>query len=86
MRTTTVPGLPPAQAARLRRVRYALEVERRSPVEFRGKRLQVARELVSIPLGRRWRAIFLRTPLGYQFRDCLSHERYNHLNLATYLG
>ncbi len=86
MRTATIPILPSAQSARLSRVRHALEIERRSPVEFHGKRLQVARELVSIPLGRRWRAIFLRTSFGYQFRDCLSHERYNHLNLATYLG
>lgn len=32
---------------------------------FRGKRLQGSREVVSIPLGRRWRAIFRYTPIGY---------------------
>lgn len=86
MKAAKITCLPPAQVARLVRVRRALEIERRAPGEFHGKRLQVFRELVSVPLGRRWRAIFLRTPSGYQFRDCLSHERYNHLKPTAYLG
>jgi hypothetical protein len=77
-------ALTPSQAKRLARVRHALEVGRRSPGKFRGKRLQCARHLISIPLGRRWRALFVQTPLGYTFRDCLTHERYNKLNLAAY--
>jgi len=77
-------SLPPSQAKRLARVRLALEVGRRSPGEFRGKRLQGARHLISIPLGRRWRALFVRTPRGYTFRDCLTHEHYNKLNLDAY--
>ena len=77
-------SLPAAQAARLARVRHALETECRLPGAFHGKRLQCARHLISIPLGRRWRALFIRTPAGYQFRDCLSHERYNKLNFAAY--
>jgi hypothetical protein len=77
--------LPSSQAMRLARVRQALEVERRSPGEFHGKRLQCARHLISIPLGRRWRALFVQTAFGYRFRDCVTHERYNKLNLAAYL-
>jgi hypothetical protein len=76
--------LPLSHARRLADVRRALEIERRSPSEFRGKRLQSARELVSVPLGRRWRAIFLETVNGYKFRDCLSHERYNKANFNHY--
>ena len=84
MKATTPPSLPPSQLTRLARVRHALEVEGRPPGEFHGKRLQFARYLISIPLGRRWRALFVRTAFGYVFRDCLSHERYNKLNRAAY--
>jgi hypothetical protein len=65
-------------------VRRALEIEKRSPCEFRGKRLQAARGIVSVPLGRRWRAIFVITATGYRLRDCLSHESYNKVNPASY--
>jgi len=68
----------------LARVRHALEIERRPPGEFQVRRLQVNRELVSVPLGRRWRALFVQTEFGYKFRDCLTHERYNKVNLAVY--
>lgn len=85
MNPSKIPPLPRAQTSRLARVRRALEIERCSPSEFRGKRLQVYRDLVSIPLGRRWRAIFLSTPHGYEFRGCLSHESYNHLKPAAVL-
>ena len=84
MKATIPPSLPPSQAKRLARVRHALEVEGRQAGEFQGKRLHFARYLISIPLGRRWRALFLQTTLGYVFRDCLSHERYNKLNRAAY--
>ena len=84
MKPSVLPALPPSQATRLARVRQALEIERRPPGEFHGKRLQRARHLVSIPLGRRWRALFVRTDYGYKFRDCMSPERYNKLNLAAY--
>ena len=84
MKATTPPSLPPSQVSRLARVRHALEFEGRQPGEFRGKRLHFARYLISIPLVRRWRALFVQTALGYVFRDCLSHERYNKLNRATY--
>lgn len=76
--------LPPAQAARLARVRCALETERLHPGAFHGKRLQCARHLISIPIGRRWRALFAKTATGYHFRDCLSHEKYNKLNFTAY--
>ena len=77
-------ALPPSQASRLAKVRQALEIECRQPGEFHGKRLKVARHLVSVPLGRRWRALFVQSVLGYEFRDCLTHECYNKLNLAAY--
>ena len=85
MKSMSLPQLPRSQTVRLDRVRRALEVERRSPAEFHGRPLRRARHLISIPLGRRWRALFVKTPLGYEFRDCLTHERYNKLNLAAYL-
>ena len=84
MKSTSLPPLPRSQSMRLARVRHALEVEHRLPGEFHGKRLQCNRHLISIPLGRRWRALFVRTAFGYEFRDCLTHERYNKLNLAAY--
>lgn len=81
MKTVT---LPQAQLNRLARVRQAIEIQRRLPGEFRGKRFYAAPHVVSVPLGRRWRAIFVQTRVGYEFRDCLTHERYNKLNLAAY--
>ncbi len=77
-------ALPSAQVARLAHVRHALEHGHRPHGEFHGKRLRSARHLVAVPLGLRWRALFLRTSAGYEFRDCLTHERYNKLNLAVY--
>ncbi len=77
-------ALPSAQTNRLARVRQAIEVERRLPGEFRGKRFWAAPHVVSVPLGRRWRAIFVLTNTGYEFRDCLTHECYNKLNFAAY--
>ena len=76
-------SLPPSQASRLALVRRAVEVERRPPGEFNGKRLQSARHIFSIPIGRRWRALFADTAFGYKFRDCLTHERYNKANFAA---
>ena len=76
--------LPPSQATRLAQIRHALEIDRRPPGEFHGKRLQSARFLISIPLGRRWRALFTETENGYKFRDCFTHERYNKVNFAAY--
>jgi hypothetical protein len=76
--------LPPAQATRLARVRRGLEIGNALPGAFHGKRFRSARHLISIPLGRRWRAIFEKLPTGYQFRDCLSHERYNKINPGAY--
>lgn len=78
--TKKLPSLPPAQRARLDRVRRALEVEHHHHGEFGGKRL-AQRMVVSIPLGRRWRAIFIKASRGYTFRGCLSHESYNKLHL-----
>lgn len=84
MKAIFLPHLPTAHSTRLARVRRALECDGRSPGEFHGKRLQCDRRLISIPLGRRWRALFVQTASGFHFCDCLTHERYNKLNLAAY--
>ncbi len=78
------PSLPPAQARKLTFVRAALETKRRFHGEFRGKQFRCAPNMVSVPLGRRWRAIFQRTSAGYHFRGCFTHERYNKLNPSTF--
>jgi len=72
-------NLPPAYARRLSGIRHSLENRYGHHGEFGGKRLSFNRLLISIPLGRRWRAIFEMTVNGYKFRDCLSHENYNHI-------
>ena len=81
MKTT---HLPSAQTGRLARLRHALVNERRPHGEFHGKRLRRARQFVSIPFSRRWRALFVRTPAGYGFRGWHTHENYNKLNHAVY--
>lgn len=81
MKTLLLPG---AHATRLQHVRHLVESGLAQPGQFRGKRLQAARHLIAIPLGRRWRALFVQTSTGYQFRDCLSHECYNKINLSAY--
>lgn len=41
--------------------------------------------LISVPLGRRWRALFAETPTGLRFRECLSHESYNKMHFSHLL-
>ena len=72
--------LPRAQQNRLSTVIEAFTAGDVSPAVFKGKRLHFDRRIVSIPLGRRWRAIFARTNEGYRFLKTLSHERYNKIN------
>lgn len=72
--------LPHAQQSRLSTVIEAITDEDVSPAIFKGKRLRSDRRIISIPLGRRWRAIFLSTNKGYRFLKALSHERYNKIN------
>ncbi len=79
-------ALPRSYLIRLAKVRHALEIENRQPGEFHGKRLNKMRNLVSVPIGRRWRALFVITPHGYKFRDCLTHEHYNKLNVHAYIA
>ncbi|WP_425609252.1 hypothetical protein [Thalassobacterium sedimentorum] len=49
---------------------------------FRGKQLRRNSEIISVPLGLHWRAIFLTTENGYRFYDCYTHSSYNNLNFS----
>lgn len=69
--------LPPAYAKRLSRIRYALESSGVHHGAFKGKRFRSNRSMVSIPLGKSWRAVFEMTDRGYKYRDSMSHETYN---------
>jgi hypothetical protein len=68
--------LPAAQVARIQRIRLAFQ-QQTSPTVFKAKRLNRRCDITSIPLGRRWRAIFIEKFGRYQFKACLSHETYN---------
>lgn len=76
-------ALPPAQFKRLRRVRNILEHGDRSHGIFGGKRLSSNKSMVSIPLGRHWRAIFEIVSNNYKYRDTMSHEKYNKYNFRA---
>lgn len=77
--------LPHAQKVRLSFVCDAIERGDTSPAVFKGKRLGFDRRIVSIPLGRRWRAIFVWDAGSCWFREVMSHERYNKLNSSSSL-
>lgn len=69
--------LPPAYAKRLSRIRCALENSGVHHGAFKGKRFRSNRSIISIPLGKRWRAVFEITESGYKYRDSMTHEAYN---------
>lgn len=73
------PGLPAAHRRKLQTTIVAIE----SGIPYRvwrGKKLLPCHpELISLPLGQRWRAVFEETDDGVRFRTCLSHERYNRM-------
>ncbi|MDR2845060.1 MAG: hypothetical protein LBV28_03095 [Puniceicoccales bacterium] len=72
----------PAYRKRIMYIRYAIESGSAFPRDFGGKRLlHRARELASVPLGRRWRLLFWETPQGWRFFDFQSHEEYNKLKM-----
>ena len=71
--------LPRAHQAKLSRIIKNLEFGECDYRAFRGKRLQQNPRLVSIGLGKRWRALFIEVENGFRFRGCFSHEQYNKL-------
>lgn len=71
--------LPKAHQSRLRHIINCLEKNHCGHRMFRGKRLQQNPLVVSIPVGRNWRALFAKLETGYRFRGCFSHEDYNKL-------
>jgi radical S-adenosyl methionine domain-containing protein 2 len=71
-------AVPIAYRVKLRHICQAIGKNKKQPWHFRGKRLlHCRRDYASIPIGRRWRAIFRETASDWIFQDCLSHERYN---------
>lgn len=71
--------LPKAHRLRLARIIDWIEREHQDYRHFRGKRLQQNPLLVSIPVGRNWRALFAENGKGYRFHGCFSHEQYNKM-------
>lgn len=74
--------LPRAHRKRLDKIRQDLEQHGANHRRFRGKQLRRNSNVISIPLGLYWRAIFLTTETGYKFHDCYSHETYNKLSFS----
>jgi hypothetical protein len=46
---------------------------------FRGKRLSCNRNMISIPVGRKWRMLARDSPEGIQIFAVVSHATYNHI-------
>jgi len=72
--------LPSAYEQKLSRMLTEISSGQKSYRDFGGKKIQSCPSIVSIPLGRRFRALFLRTEEGLEFRECLTHEAYNKMN------
>lgn len=72
-------NLPPAYQRRFAQVVALIEDQNVQPAAIGGKILQRFPNVLSVPLGRRYRLLFRKTPMGFRFHACLSHEAYNHL-------
>lgn len=77
--------LPPAHARKLRLLAHELETLRRPYQSYHGKRLRRFPRLISVPLGNKWRAIFVETAAGLRFCQCLSHQAYNKMKLEKFV-
>ena len=77
--------LPRSHEAKLALIKSSLEEGTHDHRIFRGKRLQQNTQLVSIPLGQKWRALFFLKEQGYRFQGCFSHEEYNKLHFNQML-
>lgn len=68
--------LPPAHRERAREVIRRIAAGE-SHTHFKGKRLEYDRFYISVPLGRRWRVMFMevdKVPIPWK---CMSHSAYN---------
>lgn len=70
-----IPGNVLAKAQKL-----IQKIERGVPyTTFRGKRLSCNRNMISIPVGRKWRMLARDSPEGIQIFAVVSHGTYNHI-------
>ncbi|MCG2787709.1 MAG: hypothetical protein L6461_21695 [Anaerolineae bacterium] len=70
-----IPGNVLAKAQKL-----IQKIERGVPyTTFRGKRLSCNRNMISIPVGRKWRMLARDSPEGIQIFAVISHATYNHI-------
>lgn len=70
-----IPGNVLAKAQKL-----IQKMERGVPyTTFRGKRLSCNRNMISIPVGRKWRMLARDSPEGIQIFAVISHATYNHI-------
>ena len=70
-----IPGNVLAKAQKL-----IQKIERGVPyTTFRGKRLSCNRNMISIPVGRKWRMLARDSPEGIRIFAVVSHGTYNHI-------
>jgi hypothetical protein len=70
-----IPGNVLAKAQKL-----IQKIERGVPyTTFRGKRLSCNRNMISIPVGRKWRMLARDSPEGIRIFAVISHATYNHI-------
>lgn len=72
--------LPSAYRNKLAKISQDLENGLKFYWEYGGKQLHVCPSIISVPLGRRYRALFTQTPHGLRFKTCLTHEKYNNMD------
>lgn len=68
--------LPPAHRERAREV-IRRTAAGESHTEFKGKRLEYDRTVISVPLGRRWRLVLREVDKALIPLKCMSHSEYN---------
>lgn len=74
--------LPPVYELKLERIEKELKSGQASPAKYKGRKLKRFPGLVSVPLGRRYRAVFRKATNGYVLVEAMSHEAYNNMNFA----
>lgn len=72
-------GIPRSVAEKILHTIAALN-NGKSYVDFKGKRLRTMgqREVISVPIGRRYRLVCLEQDQGLTFLEVLTHEQYNN--------
>lgn len=71
--------LPPAYQRRFARTVALVEGKKVQPANLGGKVLHRFPDILSVPLGRRYRILFRRSPAGFRLHGCFTHETYNRL-------